>query len=153
MHLILPKTVLAARPVDRSKIRVSPLLVETAALEPAVVFERLATRPDGLTADEAATRLAQHGPNVLVHDRRPNVTTLLGRALINPLVILLAVLAIVSFATGDPRAGTMMVLMIVLSVGLKLFQEGRAATSADKLKAMISVHATVVRDGQPCELP
>ena len=71
------------------------------------------------------------------------------RSVLNPLVILLAVLATVSFSTGDPRAGTVMVLMIVLSVGLKLYQEAKADSAAAKLKAMISVRATVLRDGQP----
>ena len=45
-----------------------------------------------------------------------------------------------------------MVLMIVLSVGLKLFQEAKASRSAAKLEAMISVHVTTLRDGQPREL-
>jgi Mg2+-importing ATPase len=41
-------------------------------------------------------------------------------------VILLGVLAAVSFSTSDPRAGTVMVLMIILSVGLRLYQEAKA---------------------------
>jgi Mg2+-importing ATPase len=47
----------------------------------------------------------------------------------------------------------MMVLMIVLSVGLKLFQEGRANGAAAKLKAMISVKASVIRDGATQDIP
>jgi Mg2+-importing ATPase len=35
------------------------------------------------------------------------------------LVILLAALATISFATGDYRAGTVMVLMVILGVGLR----------------------------------
>jgi Mg2+-importing ATPase len=46
-----------------------------------------------------------------------------------------------------------MSLMIVLGVGLRLIQERRADTTAAKLKAMISVTATVFRDGVPQELP
>ena len=130
-------------------IHVSPMLVECAALEPAAIYDRLATRAEGLTSTEAARRLVEVGPNILARDERPRFLGLLWRAVINPLVILLAVLSTVSFATGDLRAGTLMVLMILLSVGLKLYQEGKAASSADKLRAMISVHATVVRDDGP----
>ena len=72
--------------------------------------------------------------------------------MLNPLVILLAVLASVSFATGDARAGIMMSLMIALGVGLKLIQEAKADSAAAKLKAMISVTATVIRDGKPQEI-
>jgi Mg2+-importing ATPase len=153
MHTVLPKRLLTDGRRDRSAIRVSPVLLECAALDSAAVFARLATRADGLTSAEANERFAAHGPNVLTQDRRPSLPRLLWRAVLNPLVILLAVLSTVSFATEDPRAGTMMVLMIALSVGLKLFQEARATSTADKLRAMISVHATVVRDGQPLELP
>jgi Mg2+-importing ATPase len=77
---------------------------------------------------------------------------LLWRAVRNPLVILLAVLAAVSFATGDARAAIMMLLMIALSVGLKLIQETKASNAAAKLRAMISVRATVLRGGVPQEV-
>jgi len=45
-----------------------------------------------------------------------------------------------------------MSLMIVLGVGLRLIQERKADTVAAKLKAMISVTAAVVREGQTQEL-
>lgn len=74
------------------------------------------------------------------------------RAILNPLVILLAVLAGVTLASGDPRAGVMMSFMIALGVGLKLFQEANAEKAAAKLKALISVTATVIRNGQAQEV-
>ena len=148
---VLPKSLLIAGRA-KTAIRVSPILVESAALDPAAVYARLKTRPEGLSSDEAAERLAEHGPNVLAQDQRPSLARLLWRAVLNPLVILLAVLATVSFATGDARAATVMVLMIVLSVGLKLIQEAKADSAAAKLKAMISVTATVLRDGAPREI-
>ena len=46
-----------------------------------------------------------------------------------------------------------MLVMVVLGVALRFIQESRADNAAAKLKAMISVTATVVRDGQPRELP
>ncbi len=82
----------------------------------------------------------------------------------NPLVILLTVLAIASFASywhdeSDQRdisefyAGMIMLVMVVLGVSLRFVQETRAGNAAAKLKAMINVTATVVRDGQPKEIP
>jgi len=151
MTNVLPKRVLAGQ--GKPAIRVSPAVLEAAALDVPGVFERLATRVEGLTVAEAEARLDEHGPNLLARDRRPGFARLLWRAAINPLVVLLAVLATVSFSTGDPRAGTVMALMIALSVGLKLYQEAKADSVAAKLKAMISVRATVLRDGQPQEIP
>jgi len=151
MSNILPKRVLARH--GHPAIRVSGLLLESAGMDAADVFRRLATRAGGLSSGEAAARLAEPGPNVLARDQRPGFARLLWRSVINPLVILLGVLATVSFSTGDPRAGTMMVLMIVLSMGLKLYQEAKADSTAAKLKAMISVNATVLRNEQPREIP
>jgi len=153
MHSVLPKRVLAGARGDPSAIRVSPLLLEAASLELPGVFARLSTRAEGLTSEQAAARLAEHGPNVLPRDERPSLLRLLWRAVLNPLVILLAVLATVSIATGDPRAAAMMALMLVLGVGLKLFQEAKASRSAARLEAMISVHATALRDAELREVP
>ena len=66
----------------------------------------------------AAARLIEYGPNVLAKDQRSGIGKLLWRAAINPLVILLVVLATISFATGDARAGIVISLMITLGVGL-----------------------------------
>ena len=148
---VLPKTLLAKSHEKRS-MRVSQAVLDTVALDGAGVHARLKTRPEGLSTAEADARLAEHGPNVLAKDQRPGFLRLLWRAVLNPLVILLAVLAAVSFATGDPRAATMMLLMIALSVGLKLIQEAKANSAAAKLKSLISVKATVLRDGAVMEI-
>lgn len=117
------------------------------------VYARLDTRPTGLTLAEASERLKRCGPNVLAKDQRAGIGKLLWRAVLNPLILLLAALATISFATGDLRAGLIMVSMIVLSVGLKLVQEARAGSTASKLKAMISVTASVSRGGGAQEIP
>jgi P-type Mg2+ transporter len=150
---VLPRKVLAAKRPDGHSIRVSPLVIESATRDAAGVHALLKTRPEGLTSGEAADRLAEHGPNVLSQDGRAGIATLIGHAVLDPLVVLLGVLATISFATGDPRAGTLMLAMILLSVGLKLVQEARAGTAAAKLTAMISVTATVRRDGAVQEIP
>ena len=117
------------------------------------VLGQLGTSPAGLTEKEAAARLAQFGPNEVAVEKQQGWLQRLWLAARNPLVILLTVLASVSFATGDFRAGTVMLLMVVLGVSLRFVQETRADTAAAKLKAMIRVTATVVRNGQPREIP
>ena len=120
---------------------------------PAAVYAQQETRPEGLTADEARIRLEQHGPNRLAKDQQPSVFVLVWHAVANPLVVLLAVLATISFATNDIGAGILITLMIALGMGLKLIQEAKADRVAAKLTAMITVTATVIRDGQPVEIP
>ncbi|MBX3422775.1 MAG: magnesium-translocating P-type ATPase [Pirellulaceae bacterium] len=150
---VLPKHVFAAIHREKPEIQVSQAVVQAATIEAAALLDQIATRTSGLTAAEATERLAEHGPNVLAKDQRPGITRLIYRAIINPLVLLLTVLACISFATGDVRAGLLMSLMILLGVGLKLVQESKADSAAAKLRALISVKATVIRDGQPQEVP
>lgn len=134
-------------------IQVSRLLLEAAGSEAEAVLQKLHTSKDGLTGEEAERRLQEYGPNVVAREERHPRMHLLGKALINPLVILLLVLAASSFLTRDFRAGGVMLLMVVLGVVLRFVQEARADTAAAKLRAMIRVHATVLRDGQPKEEP
>ncbi len=89
----------------------------------------------------------------MAQERRQGWPVRLLKIIRNPLVILLAILSAVSFATGDARAGTVMVVMVVLSVGLRFVQEAQADAAAAKLKAMIHVTATVMRDGEAREMP
>ena len=133
--------------------KIPDLTLEAAMKESAEVLQRLNTSPSGLTEDEAAARLAQYGLNEVGREKKQGWPSRLWVAVRNPLVILLTILAVLSFATGDFRAGTVMLLMVVLGVSLRFVQETRADSAAAKLKAMISVTATVVRDGQPRELP
>jgi Mg2+-importing ATPase len=155
--LKLPSAIFPKRPFVRhhgnAAIRVSPLVIESAGMAPDAVYARLGTRAQGLTPEEAADRLAEHGPNVLARDQRPGFGTLLLHAVLNPLVLLLGVLATLSVVTGDLRSAVMMACMIALGVGLKLFQEAKATNAAAKLKAMISVNATVLRGGAAEEVP
>ena len=70
----------------------------------------------------------------------------------NPLVILLSVLALISLLTGDLRATIVILTMVILGVVLRFFQEMRADTAAQQLKAMVSTTATVLRSGQKKEI-
>ena len=149
----LPKGIFAALRRQPPPIRVAPILLESASLTSDGVYQRLHSRVTGLTTSEAEARLGEHGPNMVAADGLKSIGLLFWHAAINPLVLLLAVLAIISFSTADTRAGIVMSLMIALGVSLRLIQERRADTTAAKLKAMISVTATILRDGQAQELP
>jgi len=140
-------------PKPARSIRASPLLAEVAGAEPAAALQRLASSPTGLSEEEATRRLERYGENIVASDDRHSRLRLFIHALLNPLVLLLAVLAIVSLLTGDARAAIVMAVMIVLGVGLRFMQETRANEAAEKLRAMIRVTATVVREGRPQEEP
>ena len=150
---VIPKTVFAGIHKSLTRIEVSQALVDSATMDSAAIFQKFKTRPEGLSEAQASERLVEYGPNVFAKEHRASIGTLIWHAVLNPLVILLAVLAGISFATDDIRAGIVMSMMIALGVGLKLVQEAKADSAAAKLKAMISVTATVMRDGRQREIP
>lgn len=115
--------------------------------------EKLDFSPAGLTSEEAEKRLAQYGFNEIARERPISPFRRLVIHLKNPLVILLSVLGLVSWLTGDIRAAIVIGVMVILGVILRYFQELRADKAAQKLRAMVSTHATVIRDGKQSELP
>ena len=138
---------------DPNADRIAELVRDAANRDIAEILQRLGVSANGLTDEEAAERMEMYGPNEVAQERRHSWLERLWLASLNPLVILLTLLAILSFATGDFRAGTVMLLMVVLGLSLRFIQETKANNAAAKLKAMISVTATVVRNGTPREIP
>ena len=127
-------------------------LLEAAAAESEKLFSMHVTSATGLSEEEAEQRLEKYGQNAVAQEEGHHWSDLLVMAVLNPLVILLSLLAILSAATGDFRAAIVMLLMVFLGVALRFVQEARADTAAAKLKAMIRVTATVVRDGMVREI-
>ena len=134
-------------------IEVSPQLLKAATGTASQLYEQFATSETGLTTEEAERRLEQYGSNVVVKERRNGGIRLLLTAVVNPLVILLVVLGTISYFTGDVRAAVVIASMVMIGIVLKFVQEYRADTAAAKLKAMIHVTATVIRDGSAVEVP
>jgi Mg2+-importing ATPase len=135
------------------KIRLSPKLLEAAETDTDQVLHHLGTSRAGLSTEEAERRLDEYGPNVVAKESKHGWLVLLFRAIVNPLVILLVVLAIVSVVTEDYGSAAVMLAMVVLGVSLRFVQELRAEVGAAKLKSMIRVTATVLRDGEAREAP
>ena len=133
-------------------ILVSPAVLEAARKDGDALLRDLKTSLEGLTQGEAEARLRACGANEVTQERKQGWFLRVLKIVRNPLVILLSTLSTISFLTGDARAGSVMALMVGLSVGLRFWQEARANTAAEKLKAMIHVTATVVRDGAPREI-
>jgi Mg2+-importing ATPase len=150
---IIPKDILARIRRNASPSPASAALLMAARAEPSELLQSLGTTEAGLSDAEAFDRLHRAGPNTVAREPRYGRLRLFIRACLNPLVVLLLVLAAVSALTGDARAAVVMLVMVVLGVVLRFVQESRADDAAAKLKAMISVTATVVRGGVAREVP
>ncbi len=76
----------------------------------------------GLDVQTAKVRLEEFGPNVLSHKSRATWWWILWNAFFHPFNMILLVLAAISGATSDMSTLSIMVAMVVLSVGLRFWQ-------------------------------
>jgi Mg2+-importing ATPase len=144
-------------PKNSANQKFSDAVRDAAMQEVSAVLQQLNTSPSGLSETEVAARLEKYGPNEVAQEKHHGWLLRLWVAVRNPLVILLAIIATITFATANETSdyigGSVMVGMILLAVMLRLIQETKADNAAAKLKAMIKVTATALRDGQPKEIP
>jgi Mg2+-importing ATPase len=138
-------------------VKVAPQLERSAHVPQEEVLRLAETQNAGLTEAEATDRLERYGPNEVGQEKQHGWAWRLWLAIRNPLVILLSVLAIITFVTAEEPSdyvgGVVIVLMVILGLALRFIQESRADAAAAKLKAMISVTCTVLREGQAREIP
>ena len=127
-------------------------LLEKGRADTETVLKELGSQVGGLSEAEAESRLKQVGPNEIAREKHQSALMRLLGNIKNPLVLLLLALGTLSFLTGDLRATVVILVMVVLGVVLRFFQEMRADNAAEKLKAMVSNTATLMRDGKEKEV-
>ncbi|MEU1200381.1 cation-transporting P-type ATPase [Streptomyces sp. NPDC005813] len=126
------------------------------------VFAALDGSPSGLTAAEAAARLARYGPNELPSASHRHVWRRLGAQFTDLFAVVLLVSSAITFlAYGlqQPRDSTTLQLalailgVVLLNAGIGFAQEYSAERTAESLQAMVPRTCRVLRDGDPRELP
>jgi P-type Mg2+ transporter len=113
----------------------------------------LQTTAQGLTSEEARQRLGMYGPNLVRPRKRYNLITLLWAQFKSPIILILAFAAVLSFFLHEPSTATIVLVIIVASGLLGFWQEHGAMNAVEKLASLVQVKASVLRDGNPAELP
>lgn len=111
----LPRLIRNRQRESDQSILVSTVIIELAPLAASEVLTHCKTARTGLSTADAAKRLAETGLNVVVTAGQSGWLWQLIKAMRNPLVMLLTVLTIIAFASGDAGAGSMMSIMILIS--------------------------------------
>jgi magnesium-transporting ATPase (P-type) len=102
----------------------------------------------GLSAAEAADRLAADGPNVLPAPRRPPAARRLAAQAVHLFALMLWAAAALAVIAGLPQLGAAIVAVILLNALFSYLQEARADRAADRLRSLLPVRVTVRRDGR-----
>ena len=118
-----------------------------ASMNPDAALLRIQGTRDGLSQDEASSRLKIKGPNLLSTKKPPKWWQLFLIILPNPFNILLALLGVISLATPPPSYSTFVLLMvmIIISCAVRFWQEYRSTIAAIKLQAGVSTNVRVRR--------
>ena len=134
--------------------RPDPVPVDTNrwhALEPAAALRRLDSSPDGLTAVEAAARLAAR-PRTQDHGE-PGVVRASVDELANPLTPALAAGAGIAAATGSVTDAGLIGLVMVLNALIGGAQRVGTDRAVRRLADATAVLVRVLRDGRAAEVP
>ena len=113
------------------------------------------TEPDtdgGLTAAQAAQRLAQDGPNALPGGERRSLLSIARETAREPMFLLLLAAATLYLVFGDLREGLTLMGFVVITLGLTLYQEGKTERAIEALRDLTSPRALVIRDGAPLRI-
>jgi len=105
-------------------------------------------QPSGLSSAEAASRLAQFGPNVIGGRKRRAVIFEFLYHFRNPLVLILLVAGVFSAITGDTTSFVIINTIVLAGVLLDFIQEHRANRAAEKLSESVALQSRVIRDGK-----
>lgn len=113
----------------------------------AELFAALMSSEGGLTQAEAASRLAQYGPNEPGIVRRTGPLVEFLRFCANPLVLILLFASAVSAFLGELANAAIIAAMVLMSIVLNFLQAYRSEKSVRRLREQVALTATVLRDG------
>ncbi|MGF6743603.1 magnesium-translocating P-type ATPase [Paraburkholderia atlantica] len=139
---------------SRDRNRISAQIASEAGNSIEATFLHTQSSVDGLVDADAEQRLRSTGPNEVAHDKPPHALIQVLHAFYNPFVIVLLVLAGISYCTDvhfaaagdrDWTGVSILLTMVTVSSLLRFFQEYRSNKAAERLKSMVRTTATVVR--------
>ncbi|WP_428644109.1 cation-translocating P-type ATPase [Roseibium sp.] len=122
-------------------------------LDPGDVARSFATDPSmGLSTDDAARRLRQHGVNRLRQHKPQSAFAILAHQFTSIIVWLLGAAAALSLALGDVADAIAIAIVLLLNGAIGFVTELRAARSMEALFRITEVHSHVRRDGRAHEI-
>ncbi len=116
------------------------------------IFEKLNTSAKGLSDEEAEKRLDEYGYNEPARKKKRTILFQILSKFVNPLVIVLLIIAGFSLFFGEKISALLVLLMAIMSVFLSFIQEYRAGKEAEKLSEMVRATATIYRNGKSKEV-
>jgi magnesium-transporting ATPase (P-type) len=117
-------------------------------LPAAEVMTELHAVRGGLTEREAAIRASTFGPNELPHVPPPTLLQIVLRQFTSPLIYILAIAAGVALALGEGKDAAFIAGVLIINAIIGTIQESHAEKASQALQKLLTIRATVRRDGE-----
>ena len=101
------------------------------------LFEQLSSSVNGLTSDQANEHREKYGSNKILVGAHESVVVKFLKLFFSPLSVLLLVLSLVSYLTGEPKGAIVILVIILLSTVLNTLQEHKSNNAVKKLKSLV----------------
>ena len=116
------------------------------------ILDALNASPHGLSRQEAAARLARHGPNLLPQAKSPGRFAIFLHQFASPLIYVLAAAALLSLFLHEWSDAAFILGILLLNAVIGTIQEYSAQKAAEALKQLMTSHTRVVREGDAYEI-
>jgi len=155
-----PKTAVKSFVSGFNDVAVTKLRNISRGADCSLFYAMLESNENGLSKANVEEKKRKFGLNEIQHQKAPAWYVQLFQAFVNPFIVVLLILAIVSFITDvviaapgehDYKTVTVVLVMVILSSLLRFWQEFSSNRAAEALKSMVTTTATVLRKGQPKE--
>ena len=123
------------------------------ALETEAVLKEVASQVEGLSIDEAKHRLENYGANRLRPSQKHGTWRRFLSQFQNILIYILLGAGVVTAFLGHWVDTGVIFGVVVINAFIGFLQEGKAERAMDAIRRMLSVHATVLRNGVRCSIP
>lgn len=122
-------------------------------------FESVQSSPNGITENEAATRLEKNGKNKLKEGEKVSMLSRFFAQLKDPMIIILIIAAVISAITGFfeakaageafiPTDTIIIMVVVIINAVLGVFQESKAEAAIEALQEMSAATSKVIRNGK-----
>ena len=103
---------------------------------------------DGLSAGEAAARLARDGPNLLPGSRPKSALAIVLEVATEPMFLMLLAAGGLYLALGDGAEAVFLLGFVFVVLGITLAQQRRTQRALESLRDLSAPRALVLRDGR-----
>lgn len=116
------------------------------------IYKQFKSSARGLSTKQAKENLKQYGLNTFTTTKKKSDLIEYLNNFTDPMVLVLIIIAVVSYLIGETINGLIITCMVFLSVTLNFIEEHRAGKAAQKVSQKVALISTVMRDDRAIDI-